>query len=128
MVVTSPGAHPLHLGVVLPVHDEECDLPGALRCLDAAVRQVTDSGVDCRLAVVLDACTDGTPEIVDRWVAHRTCKAPVDVVPIRAANVGVARRTGCATLLDRWSSEPLSRIWLATTDGDSEVPGDWLHV
>jgi len=119
-------ADALHVGVVLPVHNEEHHLPDALRCLDRAIGQVTDDGIDCRLAVVLDDCSDASSEIVDHWLDHRTGPAPVDVVRICSKNVGVARRTGCAALLDRWPSAPVDAIWLATTDADSEVPGDWL--
>ena len=114
------------MGVVLPVHNEERDLPDALRSLERAIRPVVAGGVDCRLAVVLDDCHDASAEIVDRWLDCRPGPVPVDVVRIRSANVGLARRAGCAALLDHWSADPVDTVWLATTDADSEVPGDWL--
>jgi glycosyltransferase involved in cell wall biosynthesis len=110
---------------VLPVHNEERHLPVALRSLDRAMRHVADDRVECRLAVVLDDCSDGSAEIVERWL-DATRRASVDVVPIRSQNVGLARRTGCAVLLERWATAPVERIWLATTDADSEVPDKWL--
>lgn len=115
-----------YVGVVLPVHNEERHLAKALRCLDRAMRRAADDRVECRLAVVLDHCSDGSAEIVERWLDGVTRPASVDVIPIRSKNVGLARRMGCAILLERWSSVPVEAIWLATTDADSEVPDEWL--
>ena len=40
----------------------------------------------------------------------------------------MARRAGARALLSLWPDEDPARIWLATTDADSRVPGDWLAV
>ena len=116
----------LRLGVVLPVHDEEEALLPALRGLERAMGAVTDHGIACRLVVVLDDCSDSSPDVVHQWCATSPVSTTVEAVAIRARNVGQARRPGCAVLLDRWSDVPPERVWLATTDADSVVPADWL--
>lgn len=128
------GGAPLSVGVVLPVHNEERLLPYALRSLERAMRPVVQMGLGCHLVVVLDACTDRSAARVRRWASDArhdatalgTVTGMVDVVSLAARNVGLARRTGCDLLLHRWSHVPADRIWLATTDADSDVPAEWL--
>jgi hypothetical protein len=54
----------------------------------------------------------------------------VSEIEIDAANVGAARRTGCAAVLASAArlNLPPSSIWLTTTDGDSTVPECWLST
>lgn len=111
------------VGVVLPVHDEEELLPGALDALEIAVNSLSPS-ISCRVAIVLDQCDDGSSAIARRWgdrfgalVIQRGCR-----------NVGLARRAGCLALLARWPGKDPAQVWLATTDADSRVPQDWLTV
>jgi hypothetical protein len=111
------------VGVVLPVHDEEELLPGALQALEMAVNTLSPS-ISCRVAVVLDHCGDASAVIARRWGARfgallirRECKS-----------VGLARRAGARGLLARWPEKDVAQVWLATTDADSRVPQDWLTV
>jgi len=118
------------VGIVLPVHNEEQRLPAALRSIDRAMEGIDDWATQCRLVVVLDDCNDGSSSVVDGWPAEDTKWGKkwgkAHVLSLRARNVGLARQTGCAALLDLWSATPAEHIWLATTDADSEVPRDWL--
>lgn len=112
------------VGICLPVHDEEVTLSPALASLHAAIRAIAVRAVECRVAVVLDDCSDGSEELVVDW-ARRASVATM-VMSSAARNVGMARQLGCLGLLRSWSATDPSRLWLATTDADSEVPPHWL--
>lgn len=100
--------------VVVPAADEELAIEECLAALFVAAAAVS---VPVRVVVVLDACTDGTADVI----ALRTS---VETVPSQARNVGQARRAGVEhALLD--AGDP-SEVWLANTDADSKVPRDWL--
>ncbi len=119
----------VRFGVVLPIHDEEELVRAALDALDRAIDHAVGSSVRVAVAIVLDACRDGSRDVVMAW--HRRALAlgdsrHVDISEIDVGNVGTARGVGCAALLDHWSGAPLETIWLATTDADSEVPPDWI--
>ena len=114
------------VGICVPVHNEEEGLPRALRALEESIARITDVSIHCRLAIVLDACTDGSESLVRRWAADCHSRAETLVIECSAQNVGIARQSGFALLVDSWAKTDLSRVWLATTDGDSEVPPDWL--
>jgi hypothetical protein len=115
------SALPLAVGVVLPVHDEEDLLPLALEFLGAALAELP-SGIDSRVAIVLDHCRDSSGDIAWRWSRDHQAV----IVTERARNVGAARRTGCEILLSGWRELGSESVWLATTDADSQVPADWL--
>lgn len=116
------------MGVVLPVHNEDRHLLAALCSVDRAMAQISNKSTECQLVVVLDDCRDRSADVVDHWLACRSAVARVRVIALGARNVGLARRTGCAALLERWSTTPSRDVWLATTDADSEVPSDWLEA
>ena len=116
------------VAVVVPVRDEELLLPGCLDALAAAVDAVHAScDVDVAVVVVLDACVDRSADVVAAapW-AH--------ALEVDHGSVGAARRAGARealTMLGRDSApatDPawLATTWLATTDGDSQVPPGWL--
>lgn len=111
------------VGVVLPVHDEEELLPGALQALAMATDALSLS-ISCRVAIVLDDCSDASFGIARCWGAR------FDALVVRReyGNVGLARRAGALALLGRWPEKDVARLWLATTDADSRVPQDWLTV
>jgi glycosyltransferase involved in cell wall biosynthesis len=113
------------VGVCLPVHNEQDTLPETLAALTLAIHNLVDTGVACRLAVVLDDCSDGSEGLVRQWTSEATDIVAL-VVNCSAHNVGVARQTGCLALIESCASLDLSQIWLATTDADSEVPPQWL--
>ncbi len=104
--------------VVVPVHDEEELLPRCLAALAVAAARAT--GVRVGVTVVLDACTDSSAEVARA--------AGVRTVTVAVRNVGRARAAGfavAATVGPGAASWPAT-TWLATTDGDSVVPPDWL--
>ena len=114
------------VGVLVPVHDEELLLGACIEALSAARAHLfATAGVPSRFAFVLDACSDGSADIV---AAHTT---PGDLVLSTSfRSVGAARDAGARALLAAWGERPLADLWLATTDADSRVPADWLahHV
>jgi len=118
----------VRFGVVLPVQDEEQLLPAALTAIDRAMGHVSGVSVAFGIAIVLDACTDRSRDMVTDWqrrTSHLGTGA-IDIVETDVGNVGKARRVGCEKLLRRWSDTDPRNIWLATTDSDSEVPLDWI--
>lgn len=94
--------------VVVPAHDEQDWLGGCLTALEAAAAQVD---VPVHVVVVLDACDDGTADVVPPGTA---------TVEVAHRNVGAARAAGFAAARRGAGS------WFATTDADSRVPADWL--
>jgi glycosyltransferase involved in cell wall biosynthesis len=109
------------VGVVLPVHDEETLLPGALEAIEGAVAALP-AAIKGLVAVVLDDCRDGSAATAVAWAIR------VGAVVLRqdCRNVGSARAQGAQALLGLWPEENPAQTWLATTDADSRVPNDWL--
>ncbi len=103
------------VGVVVPAHDEEADLPGCL----AALRWAAEvPGVpSTRIVVVADDCRDGT--------AATARRLGTEVIEVRVRSAGAARRAGLDHVLAT-TTVPLDELWLATTDADSRVPPAWL--
>lgn len=106
------------VGVVVPAKNEAALIAD---CLDALATAATAVAVPVALAVVLDDCTDATP---DR-VAGAAARLGLDLHmrQIRASSVGTARRLGMADIVARLGG---AGTWLASTDADSIVPPDWL--
>ena len=98
------------IGVVVPAHNEQALLKD---CLEALRCAADEAGEEVRILVVLDACTDRSREIAQAF--------GVQTLEIEAGNVGCARRAGAAHLLDQGAR------WLACTDADSRVPGNWIR-
>jgi hypothetical protein len=117
------------VGVVVPVHNEEELLEPALGALDLAFSEVQHRGIECRSAIVLDGCNDGSESIARDWtrsLARRKGSHRSVVLRCRSTGVGGARKLGVAALLRKWRGIDPGRIWLATTDADSRVPREWL--
>ncbi len=130
MKETGPWSTDGGVGVVVPVHNEEDLLEASLQAVAAAADAVVDR-VTCHTVVVLDNCTDDSATIAYRWrrrMDRGHQRHRIDVIETDARSVGAARRAGCAAIIARWLPRPLSALWLATTDADSEVPADWLAV
>ena len=108
-----PGA----VGVLIPAHDEQELLPACLRSVLVAAGRLS---VPVRIAVALDRCTDRSPEIV---AGFAKAGLPVLAVPVPRPGVGAARAAAARALLAGCRSQ---RLWLASTDADSQVPADWL--
>ncbi len=118
----------VRFGVVLPVHNEEELLPAALAALDRAASQVCRLSVAFGITIVLDACTDGSHHLASTWQCDTDgpWSGAIEIIEVGVGNVGRARQIGFGALLSRWSGVDPQDIWLATTDADSEVPGNWI--
>lgn len=110
------------IGVVVPVHDEEAELPGCLAALRRAVRHPGVRGVRIIVTVVLDACTDASAEVAQRGLIGLEGA----VIAVQARAVGAARAAGAEHVLAAAVGTATSDIWLATTDADTRVRPDWL--
>lgn len=108
--------------VVIPVNNEDQHLAACLAAVDTAVRQHRRPLARLRVIVVLDACTDGSAAIATGWPG-------VEALVVNFRNVGAAREHGVRHVIGG-SPAPASRIWLANTDADSTVQGEWVshHV
>lgn len=102
--------------VVIPARDERLLLGACLDSVAAAVRRLDRPVVT---VVVLDRCTDSTADVL--------LGRPVIAVTSTAGCVGSARDAGVRVGLARLPSVPLSRVWIANTDADSEVDPAWLE-
>ena len=115
--MTRPDA----VAVVVPARDEEDLLPGCLDAVAAAVDALRAAHplVRTQVLVVLDACRDGSAQVVhdrDDVVALTTL----------AGCVGVARSEGVEAAA-AWAAGVGARsLWVASTDADSVVPAHWL--
>ena len=126
---TSSDPRTVAVGVVIPVHNEQALLPGALHSLERAWLMLETVEVNAAVCLVLDSCTDQSERIVRRWRRHCVNDGDsfeVHVRTLQQRNVGMARATGCTALLELWPHLDPARTWLATTDADSSVPSDWL--
>jgi glycosyltransferase involved in cell wall biosynthesis len=104
--------------VVIPAHNEELLIGACLDALATAMHHPDLAGIDTRVLVVADRCTDGT-------VAHCVSRG-VPVLSVDVGNVGLARRTGFEALAGALPSSEDESVWLATSDADSRVPPHWL--
>jgi hypothetical protein len=132
------------VGVVVPARDEQERIGRCLRSLRHALAHVPD-GVDTAVAVVLDRCTDATPQRVaaalSDWPEATMLTVQDDesgpcptigragsVGRPRGAGVGALRDLGLRALLDRLSGHPAAGTWLLSTDADTTVPADWARA
>lgn len=104
--------------VVIPTHDEEELLHSCLSAMSVAVAGAADRGIRCLVQVVLDDCTDGSAAIAAAY--------PFAVTVIAAGMVGIARSAGIEAGLEQLEDLPASRVWIANTDADSQVPANWI--
>jgi glycosyltransferase involved in cell wall biosynthesis len=122
-----------HVGVVVPVHNEEQHLARALTGVRAAADalQAGQPRVGVNIMIVLDSCTDGSHEVAARFAAG---DSRLSVLEVGFRSVGRSRGAGVDALLAAHSlPQPPSagpsaaRLWLANTDADSFVPVNWLQ-
>ncbi len=113
--------HPWQVLVVVPARNEEVTLAACLGSIDRAVDnlRLTRPAVGVRVVVVLDSCTDRSAEVLARF-AH------VTGVVVGLGRVGATRAAGVLAAREAGLRHPAQRTWLASTDADGEVPGDWL--
>lgn len=99
--------------VVIPAHDERDRIAA---CVDSVIASAQATGLPTDIRVVLDACGDGTAEMVPAGVGE------VGVVKrsIDSRNVGAARAAGVDP------HDLRGDVWLANTDADTIVDAGWL--
>ena len=102
------------VGVVIPAHNEEALIGDCLTAVRRAAGHPGCAGLEIRVLVVLDQCTDET--------ADRCAALGVQTVSVSFTNVGRARAAGIAAVVA--SAE--ASWWLACTDADTRVAPDWL--
>jgi glycosyltransferase involved in cell wall biosynthesis len=108
-----------HISVLIPARNEEDLLPRCLFSIQQA-RQSLPVTATSDVIVVSDCSQDQT-----RTVAETILKDSGLVLEADRGNVGSARAMAAAAAIARCHI-PLNRCWLANTDADCEVPGDWL--
>ncbi len=138
---------PRAVAVVVPARDEQELVTACLDSVDAALRQLPPD-VPAAVAVVLDRCSDRTPERVRarlaEWpgavslpvgpVGHRrgggspTSNGPTHIVA--GSGVGALRDLGVRDALARLAPLGPEHVWVLNTDADTTVPADWAlqHV
>lgn len=109
------------IGVGVPAHNEQAHIGACLAALLQAACNDRLQGEAVLVHVVLDACADGTVDVV-RQHASRFADAGVvlDWSQIAQRQVGAARAAGAACLLAAGAR------WLAFTDADTRVSPQWL--
>lgn len=106
------------IAVVVPVHDEAELLADCLASVEIAARAARGTVARVGVWVVLDACTDESAAIAERF--------GVTVLTVEHRNVGAARAAGVAAARAEFADVPSARVWTAHTDADSVVPPHWL--
>jgi glycosyltransferase involved in cell wall biosynthesis len=107
------------VAVIVPAANEERLIGRCLSSIRAARERLHRdfTTIRVRTVVVLDGCQDTTAQIV-------AGSGDVQSLTIAAGRVGAARRAGARAALA--GADPASRLWLANTDADCEVPENWL--
>lgn len=116
------------VAVVIPVHNEEEYLHRALAAVEAAASSLraASPGIDVRVHVVLDSCTDGSAAITSTFTSRNRCFSAHTVA---YRSVGRSRRAGNWQALGAAADQnpdDATGLWLANTDADSVVPDNWL--
>ena len=108
------------VGIVVPACNEQDLILDCVDAIDVSRTYLAERRpwIRTRLVVVLDACTDGTSDLLAR-------RDDLEVVEVRASSVGAARAAGTEHVL---SSSDAGLTWLANTDADSIVPPAWLFA
>jgi len=129
------------VGIVVPARDEEAHIQHCLRGLASAIRQLP-SEVACVVCLVLDRCTDRTPERAFAELGRRRARGvganlTVEVLRNdRPTTVGALRHAGLLRVLRRLEPQapghragrgPVLRAatWLLSTDADTVVGPSW---
>ncbi len=117
--------------VVLPARDEADHIARALAAL-AEQRTGDGRAVDPRTyetIVFANTCRDETASIARAFASERGCRHDVHVVQERldaGAHVGTARRLVMDAAFARFARAGRPDGWIASTDADTVVAGDWL--
>lgn len=120
------------VGVVVPARNEQDRIVACLRSLRRALARLP-TGTATAVTVVLDRCTDRTPDRVATMIADWPQAEAVsarDTMPgadsaVAGSGVGALRALGLRRALTRLRAYPADRTWLLSTDADTTVPPDW---
>jgi len=118
-VAGSGPPDPAWIAVIVPAHNEEQLVAQCLASVHRAAEQVRDTAhrpPAVTVVAVLDDCSDRTERIV-------AADSAVHALRVRHRQVGAARRAGAQHAIGAGRARA---GWLASTDADSEVPGNWL--
>ncbi len=117
-----PRATPVidRVAIVVPARNEAHNIGSTIRSLRAA-RRALGPEISSSLTVVADSCDDATITAALALIDPKVDR----VVACRVGNVGIARRLGTDSALERLGPS-LSGVWLAHTDADTQVPVTWL--
>lgn len=102
------------IAVVIPAHNEAHAIGLCLASMRLAATSPLLAGEPVMTVVVLDDCEDDTGAVALAAGAH--------TISLRARNVGRARALGASVALRAGAR------WLAFTDADTRVAGNWLHA
>ncbi|HEY2631755.1 MAG TPA: glucosyl-3-phosphoglycerate synthase [Solirubrobacteraceae bacterium] len=125
LAATLPAPHQdLKAVVVIPARDEAARIESCLRAL-ADQQDVLPTSFE--VLVILDGCSDRTPELVGS-AARRGQYPPIHSLEFAySEGVGRARRLGMDVAYERLLRADMSDDGLiASTDADTIVDGDWL--
>jgi glycosyltransferase involved in cell wall biosynthesis len=117
------------VAIVVPASNEELLIGACLRSVERAVGYLAAHATSAHTSihphrprvftiVVDDASTDDTAAIAQRFEG-------IKVLRSAGGNVGAARALGVEHALAAFGRNP-SKLWIANTDADSEVPEHWL--
>ncbi|QTG82517.1 glycosyltransferase [Arthrobacter crystallopoietes] len=116
-----------HVVVVVPVRNEEELLAGCIGCIRHAMDRLeaTRPDLTAALTVVLDGCTDGSAAIARAVAAQH---GSIQILEADYGSVGAARAAGTTAALERVRNlnGAMEAVWIACTDADTLVPGNWL--
>lgn len=125
------------VGVVVPACDEEDRIVACLGSVRQALTRLPRRTATA-VTVVLDRCTDSTPDRVasviadwpeaDAVLAEDFLARSEAAAPGAGADVGALRDLGLNLTLARLASHPADRTWLLSTDADTTVPPDWASA
>jgi glycosyltransferase involved in cell wall biosynthesis len=107
----------MRVETVIPARNEEELVE---RCLASVTASYEEAGLEPRITLVADACSDRTVEIAQRFEG-------VHVLEVDGGNVGAARGAGVRWAIRR-ARAVTSGIWIANTDADSTVPLNWISL
>lgn len=107
------------VGVVVPARNEA-------ETIGASVASVRAALASCKLlgswiVVACDSCTDGTAGL-----ARQALGSSGEVIECQFGSAGAARGRGVDALSRHFWNIPTERLWIANTDADTTVPGDWI--
>lgn len=117
------------VGIVVPARDEEAHIQRCLRGLASALEQLPP-GLACAVCLVLDRCTDRTPERALAELSRRHARGsslPVEVMyNNERAAVGALRHAGLRRAMRLLPDGPSASTWLLSTDADTTVGSRWV--